>query len=167
MKLIFEYDEQTSKHVPDANNNNNNNNNNDNIGDDDGKNKSTKEIGSPNSLTEIPHNLLRKELPLPDVSEITVVRHFTNMSQSNFGIDLGFYPLGSCTMKYNPKVNENVASLDGFKNLHPLSRQDCVQGALQLMWELEQDLKTITGMHAFSLQPAARSTSRTTGGYDD
>ena len=151
MKLIFEYDEQSSKHVPDVNNKNKNNSGDD---DDDG-NKITKEIGSADILTEIPHDLLRKELPLPDVSELTVVRHFTNMSQMNFGIDLGFYPLGSCTMKYNPKVNENVASLDGFKNLHPLSHEDCVQGALQLMWELEQDLKTITGMNAFSLQPAA------------
>jgi glycine dehydrogenase subunit 2 len=150
MKLIFEYDdEQTSKHIPDVNTNNGNSGDDD---DDDG-NKVTKEIGSADILTEIPHDLLRKELPLPDVSELTVVRHFTNMSLMNFGIDMGFYPLGSCTMKYNPKVNENIASLDGFKNLHPLSHEDCVQGALQLMWELEQDLKTITGMNAFSLQP--------------
>ncbi|MGA7691886.1 MAG: aminomethyl-transferring glycine dehydrogenase subunit GcvPB, partial [Nitrososphaeraceae archaeon] len=73
----------------------------------------------------------------------------------NYGIDIGFYPLGSCTMKYNPRVNEDIARLDGFQNLHPLSHEDCNQGSLQLMWELEQDLKTITGMDAFSLQPAA------------
>ncbi|MFZ0202160.1 MAG: aminomethyl-transferring glycine dehydrogenase subunit GcvPB [Nitrososphaeraceae archaeon] len=77
------------------------------------------------------------------------------MSHLNYGIDIGFYPLGSCTMKYNPRVNEDIARLDGFQNLHPLSHEDCNQGSLQLMWELEQDLKTITGMDAFSLQPAA------------
>src|SRR5918995_4282674 len=113
MKLIFEYDEESSKHVPDVNNKNNS-------GDDNDGNKITKEIGSEDILTEIPHDLLRKELPLPDVSELTVVRHYTNMSQMNFGIDLGFYPLGSCTMKYNPKVNEDIARLHGFQNLHPL-----------------------------------------------
>ena len=98
---------------------------------------------------------MRKELPLPNVSEITVVRHYTNISRKNFGVDLGFYPLGSCTMKYNPKINEDIASLDGFMDLHPLSHESCTQGSLQLMWELEQDLKKITGMDAFSLQPAA------------
>ena len=89
------------------------------------------------------------------MSEPTVVRHYTNISHLNYGIDIGFYPLGSCTMKYNPRVNEDIERLDGFQNLHPLSHEDCNQGSLQLMWELEQDLKTITGMDAFSLQPAA------------
>ena len=104
---------------------------------------------------ELPKDLIRKELPLPNVSEVNVVRHYTNMSRMNFGVDLGFYPLGSCTMKYNPKINEDIARLGGFKDLHPLSPEICIQGSLQLMWELEQDLKKLTGMDAFSLQPAA------------
>src|SRR4030095_2738792 len=103
----------------------------------------------------LPDELLRKELSLTKVSEPTVVRHYTNISQLNYGIDTGFYPLGSCTMKYNPRVNEDIARLDGFQNLHPLSNEECCQGSLKLMWELEQNLKAITGMDAFSLQPAA------------
>lgn len=144
MKLIFEYDENDSKHVSDMQDN-------DNYYDD----NNGKKLVKPDIRVELPNDLLRKELPLPNVSEPTVVRHYTNMSQMNYGIDLGFYPLGSCTMKYNPKVNEDIARLHGFQNLHPLSHEDCNQGSLQLMWELEQDLKTITGMDAFSLQPAA------------
>lgn len=144
MKLIFEYDENDSKHVSDIQDNDNY------YGDNNGK-----KLVKPDIRFELPNDLLRKELPLPNVSEPTVVRHYTNMSQMNYGIDLGFYPLGSCTMKYNPKVNEDIARLHGFQNLHPLSHEDCNQGSLQLMWELEQDLKTITGMDAFSLQPAA------------
>lgn len=144
MKLIFEYDENDSKHVSDIKDN-------DNYYDD----NNGKKLVKPDIRVELPNDLLRKELPLPNVSEPTVVRHYTNMSQMNYGIDLGFYPLGSCTMKYNPKVNEDIARLHGFQNLHPLSHEDCNQGSLQLMWELEQDLKTITGMDAFSLQPAA------------
>ena len=134
MKLIFEYEEHTTGHVPDINN---------------------KEERGGDVLVGLPKDLIRKELPIPNVSEINVVRHYTNISRMNFGIDLGFYPLGSCTMKYNPKINEDVARLDGFKDLHPLSNENCIQGSLQLMWELEQDLKKITGMDAFSLQPAA------------
>src|SRR5918996_1661185 len=144
MKLIFEYDENDSKHVSDIQDNDNYYDNNE-----------GKKLVKPDIQVELPNDLLRKELPLPNVSEPTVVRHYTNMSQMNYGIDLGFYPLGSCTMKYNPKVNEDIARLHGFQNLHPLSHEDCNQGSLQLMWELEQDLKTITGMDAFSLQPAA------------
>ena len=135
MKIIFEYDEeQTTKHVPDI----------------DDKEKEGEDI-----LTELPKDLIRKELLLPNVSEINVVRHYTNISRMNYGVDLGFYPLGSCTMKYNPKINEDLARLDGFMDLHPLSNESCIQGSLQLMWEFEQDLKKITGMDAFSLQPAA------------
>ena len=135
MKIIFEYDEeQTTKHVPDI----------------DDKEKEGEDI-----LTELPKDLIRKELPLPNVSEINVVRHYTNISRMNYGVDLGFYPLGSCTMKYNPKINEDLARLDGFMDLHPLSNESCIQGSLQLMWEFEQDLKKFTGMDAFSLQPAA------------
>src|ERR687891_1316815 len=105
---------------------------------------------------ELPSDIVRKEeLPIPNVNEVDVVRHYTNISRMNFGVDIGFYPLGSCTMKYNPKINEDIARLDGFKDLHPTSPESCIQGSLQLMWEFEQDLKKITGMDAFSLQPAA------------
>jgi glycine dehydrogenase subunit 2 len=146
MKLIFEYDENNSKHISDIQYSGNDYyyDTNDN-----------KPLDNTNIQVELPSNLMRKELPLPNVSEPTVVRHYTNMSQMNYAIDLGFYPLGSCTMKYNPKVNEDIAMLAGFQNLHPLSDEDCSQGSLHLMWELERDLKTITGMDAFSLQPAA------------
>ncbi|MFL6385109.1 MAG: aminomethyl-transferring glycine dehydrogenase subunit GcvPB, partial [Nitrososphaeraceae archaeon] len=106
-------------------------------------------------LTGLTKYLIRKEIPLPNVSEVNVIRHYTNISRMNFGVDIGFYPLGSCTMKYNPKINEDIARLDGFKDLHPISPESCIQGSLQLMWEFEQDLKKITGMDAFSLQPAA------------
>jgi glycine dehydrogenase subunit 2 len=142
MKLIFEYNENNSKHISTIQDLDDNENDND----------EQLEKYLPIAL---PNELLRKELALPNVSEPTVVRHYTNISQLNYGIDIGFYPLGSCTMKYNPRVNEDIARLDGFQNLHPLSPEDCYQGSLQLMWELEQDLKTITGMDAFSLQPAA------------
>jgi glycine dehydrogenase subunit 2 len=142
MKLIFEYNENNSKHISTIQDLDDNEN------DNDEQLEKYLPIGLPNEL-------LRKELALPNVSEPTVVRHYTNISQLNYGIDIGFYPLGSCTMKYNPRVNEDIARLDGFQNLHPLSPEDCYQGSLQLMWELEQDLKTITGMDAFSLQPAA------------
>jgi glycine cleavage system P protein (glycine dehydrogenase) subunit 2 len=134
VKTIFEYEEHTTGHVYDI----------------DDKEKKGEDI-----LTGLPKDLIRKELPLPNVSEVTVVRHYTNISRMNFGVDIGFYPLGSCTMKYNPKINEDIARLDGFKDLHPLSPESCIQGSLQLMWEFEQDLKKITGMDAFSLQPAA------------
>src|ERR687898_34070 len=108
MKLIFEYDENDSKHVSDIQDN-----------DDYYDNNNGKKLVKPDIQVELPNDLLRKELPLPNVSEPTVVRHYTNMSQMNYGIDLGFYPLGSCTMKYNPKVNEDIARLHGFQNLHP------------------------------------------------
>ena len=149
--MIFEYEEQTTGHViydfDDFHTDNNNNH----------KNKEKREGGGGGEdiLTELPKDLIRKELPLPNVSEVNVVRHYTNISRMNFGVDLGFYPLGSCTMKYNPKINEDISRLGGFKDLHPLSHESCIQGSLQLMWEFEQDLKKITGMDAFSLQPAA------------
>src|SRR5258707_2562069 len=85
----------------------------------------------------IPAEFLRDDpAPLPEVSEIEVVRHYTHLSQRNFGIDAGFYPLGSCTMKYNPKVNEDMASLPGFARLHPTEHESMTQGALQLLYEL-------------------------------
>jgi len=112
---------------------------------------------------EIPDNIRRKHLPLPNLSEIDVVRHFTKLSRVNFGIDVGLYPLGSCTMKYNPKVNEDIARLEAFASLHPSSPEDCLQGTLQLMYELEKYLKVLTGMDDFSLQAAAGSQSELMG----
>jgi len=98
---------------------------------------------------------LREHLPLPEVSELEVVRHFMRLSHRNYSIDQGFYPLGSCTMKYNPKVNERAARLPGFARLHPLQSEDTVQGALALMYELQTLLAEIAGMAAVTLQPAA------------
>ncbi len=98
---------------------------------------------------------LRETLPLPEVSELDVVRHFTHLSQRNYSIDAGFYPLGSCTMKYNPKVNERTAGLPGFASLHPLQPQETVQGALELIYELQNLLTEICGMKATTLQPSA------------
>jgi glycine dehydrogenase subunit 2 len=104
----------------------------------------------------IPEELLSKKEPeLPEVSEVDVVRHFTLLSNKNYGVDSGFYPLGSCTMKYNPKINEDMAALPKFLNLHPYQPEDTVQGALKLMYELGEKLSEITGLEAVSLQPAA------------
>jgi glycine dehydrogenase subunit 2 len=112
---------------------------------------------------EIPDNIKRKILPIPNLSEIDVVRHFTKLSRMNFGIDVGPYPLGSCTMKYNPKINEDIARLEAYVNLHPYCPEDCQQGSLRLMYELEQYLKVLTGMDDFSLQAAAGSQSELMG----
>jgi glycine dehydrogenase subunit 2 len=104
----------------------------------------------------IPREQLRSTPPaLPEVSEFDVVRHYSRLSQMNFGVDTHFYPLGSCTMKYNPKINEDMARLPGFARLHPLTPGAFAQGALQLMHELASDLAEIAGMDAVSLQPAA------------
>lgn len=106
--------------------------------------------------TLIPERLLRSEpAALPEVYEVDVIRHYTELSRLNFGIDNGFYPLGSCTMKYNPKVNEDVARYPGFACLHPYQPESSLQGALELMYSLQQDLAGLTGMDAISLQPAA------------
>ena len=126
MKTIFDYDEETTGYLPEE-----------------------------DVSIKLPDEIIRKTLSLPNISEVNVIRHYTNLSQKNFGVDLGFYPLGSCTMKYNPKVNEDMANLEGFTRLHPHSFVECSQGSLELMWSLEQALKEITGMDAFSLQPAA------------
>ena len=99
----------------------------------------------------------------PDLSEVDVVRHYTRLSQWNFGVDTGMYPLGSCTMKYNPKTNERQASLPGFSGAHPLLPDTLSQGALQIMFELEQYLTEITGMDAATLQPAAGAQGELTG----
>src|SRR5262249_62084043 len=92
---------------------------------------------------------------LPEVSEVDVVRHYSRLSQMNYGLDTHFYPLGSCTMKYNPKINEDMARLAGFARLHPLTSESLSQGALALMHELARMLAEIAGMDAVSLQPAA------------
>jgi len=98
---------------------------------------------------------LRRHLPMPEVSELDVVRHFTQLSHRNYAIDLGFYPLGSCTMKYNPKVNEKTAALPGFASLHPLQPDETVQGALAVIYELQAMLAEICGMAQTTLQPSA------------
>jgi len=104
----------------------------------------------------IPEVLRRKKEPeLPEVSEVEVVQHYTRLSQMNYGVDTGFYPLGSCTMKYNPRVNEELASMDEVAWIHPYQDESTVQGALELMYKLEKWLAEITGMHRFTLQPAA------------
>lgn len=112
----------------------------------------------------IPEGMLRKDkAELPEVSEVDVVRHFTRLSQLNFAVDEGLYPLGSCTMKYNPKLNEDMAKLAGFTGIHPLQDPTTVQGALALMYELSEMLAEITGMKAVSLQPAAGAHGELTG----
>lgn len=100
---------------------------------------------------------------VPEVSEVDIIRHFTRMSTWNFSIDLGMYPLGSCTMKYNSRLNEKVARIDGFTNLHPLAPEDESQGALELIYQLQEDLAEITGLPGVSLQPAAGAHGEMTG----
>jgi len=104
---------------------------------------------------ELPEELLRKEIPLPQLTEVEVTRHFTNLSLRNFGVDIGFYPLGSCTMKYNPKITEELANLPGFTKIHPYTPEDLCQGCLQIIYELEKLLCTISGMDRFTFQPSA------------
>ncbi len=115
-------------------------------------------------VPEVPAELRRAEPPrLPEVPESEIVRHFTELADRNFGIDTGFYPLGSCTMKHNPRVNERAVSIPGFRDLHPLQEDDGAQGALELMWTLEQILAEIVGLPAVTLQPAAGSQGELTG----
>ncbi len=107
---------------------------------------------------------LREEpLPLPELGELEVVRHFVQLSRRNHGVDVGFYPLGSCTMKYNPKINEDAANLPGFARLHPYQREDTVQGALQLMYELGEYLAEIAGLPRVTLHPSAGAHGELTG----
>lgn len=106
-------------------------------------------------LTQLPKGFVRKDLNFPELAEMDVIRHFTNLSKLNYSIDSGFYPLGSCTMKYNPRVNEEAARLPGFAWVHPLQPVDTVQGSLALMVQLQEWLKEISGFAAVSLQPAA------------
>lgn len=112
----------------------------------------------------IPSDYLNKEeLDMPELSEVDVVRHYTNLSIKNYGLDNGMYPLGSCTMKYNPKINEEMVNLSGFKNLHPYQGDKCTQGALKLMYDLANSLAEIAGMDAATLQPAAGAHGELTG----
>jgi glycine dehydrogenase subunit 2 len=113
--------------------------------------------------TPLPEELIRENLDWPEVSEIDVIRHFTRLSQKNHAIDIGMYPLGSCTMKYNPKINEVVARLPGFANIHPSQPESTVQGALQLMWELQEMLGEISGFDEVALQPVAGAQGELTG----
>lgn len=120
--------------------------------------------GCENALEAIPSGLLRSKAPrLPEVDEPTVVRHYTNMSTNNFGVDTGFYPLGSCTMKYNPKINEEMASLPGMTSLHPFQPVFTVQGALEAYYKLQSMLSEIGGMAEFTLNPYAGAQGELTG----
>ena len=104
----------------------------------------------------LPKHMMRRVAPrLPEVSERTVVRHLTLLSRENFSVDTNFYPLGSCTMKYNPRVNERLAELDGFSGMHPYQDDESSQGTLEVLWHLQEMLQEITGLPACSLQPAA------------
>jgi glycine dehydrogenase subunit 2 len=114
-------------------------------------------------LADLPAGLMRDGLPLPEVSEADVVRHYPRLSQMNYSVDTGFYPLGSCTMKYNPRINEEVARLPGFVHLHPYQDEGSVQGALFLMYHLQEFLKEIGGFAGVSLQPAAGAHGELTG----
>ena len=116
------------------------------------------------SMKDLPARLCRqRDLHLPEVDEPTVARHYTNMSGNNFGVDNGFYPLGSCTMKYNPKINEEMAALTGFSQLHPLQGDTASQGALELYDKVQRSLSTISGMAAFTLNPYAGAHGELTG----
>jgi glycine dehydrogenase subunit 2 len=115
-------------------------------------------------VPQLPAELRRAEPPrLPELAEPELVRHFTELTTRNFGIDTGFYPLGSCTMKHNPRVNERVVALPGFRDVHPLQEEDGAQGALELMWRLQEILAEVAGLPAVSLQPAAGSQGELTG----
>jgi len=122
----------------------------------------------PNEISSIeiniPDNLKRKKAPeLPQISEPQLIRHYNKLSKKNFGVDTGFYPLGSCTMKYNPKINEEISRLENFVNIHPYQDEEDIQGALQLMYELDVLLCEITGMDKFTLQPSAGAHGELTG----
>lgn len=115
-------------------------------------------------IETLPSSLLRKtETLLPEVDEQTVARHYTNMSNNNFGVDTGFYPLGSCTMKYNPKINEEIAALPSFTNLHPLQPVETVQGALAAYYTTQKILAEIAGLSEFTLNPYAGAHGELTG----
>lgn len=121
------------------------------------------ELDLPEKDIPFPDELLRKENDLPELSEVEIIRHYTKLSRRNFGVDHGFYPLGSCTMKYNPKINEDLAVLPEFTNTHPYSNQSAIQGNLELIYNLQQQLLEITGMDEITLQPAAGAHGELTG----
>jgi glycine dehydrogenase subunit 2 len=115
-------------------------------------------------VPDVPSELRRERPPrLPEIAEPELVRHFSELATRTFGIDTGFYPLGSCTMKHNPRVNERLAALPGFRDLHPLQEEDGAQGALELMWRLQEILAEVAGLPAVTLQPAAGSQGELTG----
>ena len=115
-------------------------------------------------LGDVPADLRRARPPrLPELSEPEILRHFHELTTRNYGIDTGFYPLGSCTMKYNPRVNERVVAFPGFRDVHPLQEEEAAQGALELMWRLQEILAEVAGLPAVSLQPAAGSQGELTG----
>ncbi len=115
---------------------------------------------------DLPESLRRKEkIGLPELSELEVVRHYTSLSSKTFSVDMNFYPLGSCTMKYNPKVNETIASMPGFTGIHPLEEASAVQGCLKLLYQFEKSLCRICGMDSFTLQPAAGAHGELTALY--
>ena len=113
---------------------------------------------------EVPTEMRRSEdAKLPECDELTVVRHYTNLSANNFGVNNGFYPLGSCTMKYNPIINEEIAALPQFAALHPLQPEDTCQGALQVYYDMQKALSAITGLEEFTLNPFAGAHGELTG----
>jgi glycine dehydrogenase subunit 2 len=114
-------------------------------------------------LSDMPAGMVREQLPLPELAEVDVVRHFVRLSQLNYGVDIGLYPLGSCTMKYNPKLNEDAARLTGFAFSHPLQDPETAQGNLALMFALQEWLKEIGGFAGVTLQPAAGAHGELTG----
>ncbi|MDE6558394.1 MAG: aminomethyl-transferring glycine dehydrogenase subunit GcvPB [Muribaculaceae bacterium] len=116
------------------------------------------------AFSALPADLLRKDnAELPEVSELDVVRHYTNLSNKNFGVDTGFYPLGSCTMKYNPKINEELSGLSEFTAIHPLQDEKSIQGALELYYNLQKALANIAGLYEFTLNPYAGAHGELTG----
>ncbi|MCQ2075626.1 MAG: aminomethyl-transferring glycine dehydrogenase subunit GcvPB [Bacteroidaceae bacterium] len=127
--------------------------------------KCLSEKAKSNKLSEvIPSQLLRnKSVELPEVSEVDVVRHYTNLSQMNFGVDTGFYPLGSCTMKYNPKINEEIASMPVFQNIHPLQPERTIKGVSEIYNQMDKSLAAITGMKHFTFLPCAGAHGELTG----
>ena len=114
-------------------------------------------------LAPLPEGLVRDDLPLPELAQIDIVRHYLRLSQLNYSVDKGFYPLGSCTMKYNPKINEDAARVPGLALTHPMQDPETVQGNLAIMWALQEFLKDISGFAAVTLQPAAGAQGEFTG----
>lgn len=106
-------------------------------------------------LKDLKDNLRKQEMILPEVTELDCVRHYTNISKKNFGVETGFYPLGSCTMKYNPKINEEVVKSFSFSKLHPYQPVSTIQGALRMYYELQEALSEISGLAEFTLNPYA------------